>query len=462
MLELGLAAVVVLAPLPFGSIGPASRLGLELGALVLGLIWTVRALSRPTPLPGLGVRAGLAGLLVLAALQAVPLGQSVVGLLSPRSLEIRSASVPPADALAAETRLLQRDPGSLDGPPTLSIDPSGTASALRTGAALASLLLVATTVAATVGAARLCLALLVSAAFQGLYGLLVLPSGYDRIWHLPKRYYLDAATGTFVNKNHFACFLAMALAAGMGLILHNRRAVRRSGPRRTRLVQTFSAEGSRNLMLGLLLLTGLAGLMASFSRAGIALGVLALAATLILAGQLRGWRLQLGVMLLILLAAVVPLWQIGADRLLERYADSAGDLTVPGGRGRVWIDTLSLARAFPLAGSGFGTFSPGYELVRSPEVRLHYTHAHNDLLQALSEGGLVGFVLLGFLLGPLVLTAGRALAGRKGALGVGLAAGLAAMLLHGLLDFNFHLPANAATASILAGALLGLPWKSPS
>jgi len=33
-------------------------------------------------------------------------------------------------------------------------------------------------------------------------------------------------------------------------------------------------------------------------------------------------------------------------------------------------------------------------------------------------------------------------------------------MLHSLIDFNLHIPANAAVAALLAGALQGLPWKN--
>ena len=62
----------------------------------------------------------------------------------------------------------------------------------------------------------------------------------------------------------------------------------------------------------------------------------------------------------------------------------------------------------------------------------------------------------------LGLVAVRTLAGAKGPLAVGFAAGLSAVVLHSLVDFSFHMPANAATATALAGVLLGLPWKRPS
>jgi len=455
LLEGGLALLMVLAPLPFGAVGPTGQLGLEIGALLLGLIWLGRAVTRPTLLPGPIACAGLVGLLLLAGLQGAPLGEWVVGTVSPMSLKIRAKSLPDPEARSAEERLLGMDPVSLDAPASLSVDRNRTASTARLGAALAVLLLVATTVAGICGVRRLVLALAISASFQGLYGLTVLISGFDQIWHLPKKANLDAATGTYVNPNHFACFLAMSLACGTALILDRARRL----PRHARgpwLGRMLGAEGSRTLILALLLVAGLAGLLTSFSRAGIALGVLAVTGTILASRVLRSWRSRAMVVLLVVVAAAIPLLQIGGERLVERYAHTSQAISEPGARGVVWIDTLEIAAAFPIAGSGFGTFSEIYPLFRSPEVRKRYRHAHNDLLQAVAEGGLVGTLFLVLLLAPILRGIGTGLAGRKGILGIGVAAGLSAMLLHALIDFNFHIPANAATASVLAGAILGL------
>jgi O-antigen ligase len=457
-LEVGLFVLILAVPLPFGAVGPGGRLLLEVAASLLGAIWLLRSAMRGTPGPSKAARAGIVFLVLLAALQILPLGADLVSAVSPRSMELRAATVPTGDALEAERRLLETDPATLVPRPTISVDPGSTASALRTGAALAVLLLVAATVAATRGVKRLALALLVSASFQGLYGLLVLASGHDRIWHVPKRAYLDAATGTFVNKNHFACFLAVSLTCGMALILRN-AGRRRSGAAVHRLAALFSSEGSRNLILGVLLVLGLAGLLASFSRAGIALGLAALLATITAAGRFLRVRTRLIVALVIVSLALVPLSRIGPERLVQRFADSSESLTSPGGRLRVWLDSLEMIAAYPAAGSGYGTFAAAYPLHRSPEVRLYYAHAHNDLIQVVVEGGLVGAAALLLLLVPVGRAVGAGIRGTKGTLGVGFAAGLAAMLLHGLVDFNFHIPANAAVAAIVAGALMGLPCR---
>jgi len=71
----------------------------------------------------------------------------------------------------------------------------------------------------------------------------------------------------------------------------------------------------------------------------------------------------------------------------------------------------------------------------------------------------LGLCATALLLVPLLRAGLAALRGSRGTLAVGAAAGLAAFLLHGLVDFNLHIPANAATAAILAGIVLGAPCK---
>jgi hypothetical protein len=163
----------------------------ELLAFALTAVWIFAATRGTVALPPRPARS-LIGLLAIAALQTVPLRARAVSALSPRAAALRSDLDPAPD-------------------PTLSLAPDATASALRTGAALVGILFVATSVVAARGATRLALAALAVAAFEGLYGLLVLASGHDRIWNVPKTAYLDSATGTFVNHNHFAGFLAATL-----------------------------------------------------------------------------------------------------------------------------------------------------------------------------------------------------------------------------------------------------------
>src|SRR5262249_44608590 len=105
-----------------------------------------------------------------------------------------------------------------------------------------------------------------------------------------------------------------------------------------------------------LLLPALGGLLLSFSRAGIALGLVAFVATAL--GALSGRPLHRAAAIALLVAiAAVPLADLGADRLAARYATSGADLGASGGRAPVWLGTLATARAFPLTGCGLGAFT---------------------------------------------------------------------------------------------------------
>lgn len=165
VLEAGLCALIVVAPLPFGSVAPGGRLTLELMALTLTALWLFTAARSWVALPPRSACFALLGLLGIAAIQLVPLGAGIVSTLSPHAAGLRQGLDPIPE-------------------PTLSLAAGATASALRTGAAIVGILFVATTVVAARGTSRIALAALAASAFQGLYGLLVLASGHDRIWEI--------------------------------------------------------------------------------------------------------------------------------------------------------------------------------------------------------------------------------------------------------------------------------------
>ncbi len=442
VLEAGLCALIVVAPLPFGSVASGGRLTLELMALTLTVLWMFAATRSQVALPPRSASFALLGLLAIAAIQLVPLGPGIVEALSPRAASLRHGLDPVPEA-------------------TLSLAAGGTASALRTGAALVGILFVATSVVAARGTTRIALAALAAAAFQGLFGLLTLASGHDQIWGVTKTAYLDSATGTFINRNHFAGFLAATLPLGIGLVIVNARRARDRSRAKGGIVGALGPEGSKTLLLALLVLTGAAGLLLSFSRAGTALGLIAIAGT---TGVLLGGKLshRLAAIAVVLAIAAVPLLDLGADRLLARYATSAEDFRSAGGRAAVADDTLRMIAAFPAAGVGFGAFTWAYPAFSSPEVRLFYAHAHQDLLQLAAEGGLPALALLGVVLVAVARVLLRRLADTSDPVVTGAGFGLTALLVHGLVDFNFHIPANAAIAAVLAGVLFGASWNSRS
>jgi Flp pilus assembly protein TadD len=129
------------------------------------------------------------------------------------------------------------------------------------------------------------------------------------------------------------------------------------------------------------------------------------------------------------------------------------------GRIAVWKDTTRIMEAYPYMGSGPGTFGAVYPAYKTMPDPVFYEHAHNDYVQLMAETGIVGFGLsvgmLGILVG-FVIAGGRARRNpRAKGLLLGVLTGLVAILLHGLNDFNFHIPANA----MLFTVLMGMAWN---
>ena len=61
--------------------------------------------------------------------------------------------------------------------------------------------------------------LVFSGTFQAAYGAFMVLSGLELGFFVEKYVGQGVATGTFVNRNHFAGYLVMCLSAGIGLLL---------------------------------------------------------------------------------------------------------------------------------------------------------------------------------------------------------------------------------------------------
>src|ERR1700732_2527892 len=66
---------------------------------------------------------------------------------------------------------------------------------------------------------RLVFALVSLAVFEALYGLIQYLTGWQQIFTYVKKYYLEEATGTYINRNHFAGLLEMILPFAVVLAL---------------------------------------------------------------------------------------------------------------------------------------------------------------------------------------------------------------------------------------------------
>lgn len=195
-----------------------------------------------------------------------------------------------------------------------------------------------------------------------------------------------AVDGMIANRNHFALFLAI------GLLIAPVWGVGAGAASRVRAP----------IALGLVLLLVLT-ILASGSRAGIALGVVALVLGVVLSRRevkatLRRyprWTLPaIGVGIVALIALFI-LVSFAADRAVSINhlvdQDAGADM-----RTRGLPTVLAIVRMYFPFGSGLGSFDPIFRM-HEPFKLLkptYFNHAHNDFLEILLTAGLPGLLLL--------------------------------------------------------------------
>lgn len=193
--------------------------------------------------------------------------------------------------------------------------------------------------------------------------------------------------GFFDNRNHFAFMLAIGcIVAPVWAFSTKRRQVWRAP-----------------VALGLMLLFILA-ILATGSRAGVIVGVLALFFGMIIARRNIGlvlarfprWVATASVLALAITAATVILLSYATNRAesVNRVltVDIAQDM-----RNRALPSVWKLLEIYWPVGTGYGSFDPVFRIHEPFSLLSPYffNHAHNDLLEVIIDGGAAGLVLLG-------------------------------------------------------------------
>lgn len=256
------------------------------------------------------------------------------------------------------------------------------------------------------------------------------------------------ASYPYANANLLAGLFDLTLPMAVALALFGRGRARACG-----------------LALSVLLVIGLA---ATYSRGGqvaTSLAVFVLVAVWVLGpeGPPRAVRVLVALVLGAAVASSAAYFLVSSPRVrgdlvtrLERSLDLDQSTST---RLAVWRGALILIRENPSLGVGPGQVgnslvttrpSRGQSVVEQ-ELRSSIGHAHNDALEVATEAGLpAALAFLAFWLVGLLRLFDRNAPGR--ALRVGSMAGLAALLIHGLVDVNLSLTtANALLAAVIVG-----------
>jgi O-antigen ligase len=289
--------------------------------------------------------------------------------------------------------------------------------------------------------------------------------------------------GPYVNRNHFAGFLELIIPLGLALLWL--RAVKRD---LVPLLGLFSA-----VMVGALFLStsrgGIASLLFECALLGVYLwrkekqipstfplrkgaggfsagrsSLAGISPTPPLSkgaggfwarpGLARSYAGLAGALVFVLLAGTFVAW-LGVGPALERFGQLAsGELTADY-RIAMASAALRIFLAHPWLGTGLGTFITVYPQYASFDSAKLVDYAHNDYLQLLAEAGMVGLAAIVAFFLILYGMGLRRLRQVKDpfeqALRLGALVACSGMLLHSLVDFNLHIPANALLFFLLAG-----------
>jgi putative inorganic carbon (HCO3(-)) transporter len=310
---------------------------------------------------------------------------------------------------------------------------------------------------------RLVFAIVSLGVFEALYGLIQYLTGWQQIFTYVKKYYLEEATGTYVNRNHFAGFLEMILPFAVVLALRGTRLLFQNTSSRT---TTLRKIASRTELLSLVFWLFLAillfvALVLSRSRMGTISALVSIVAILALDGtaSMRA-RTRAAVAALFFLGVLGLIVWIGSDPVMSRFETLGQEYNLSGqNRISIWRDTLWLIRHHPLLGTGLGSFATVYPSVQTVFLTLLVEHAHCDYLEVASELGLPGAILVfGSVFWVLARTVGQYKKTEESfdkAVSLGCIGSIAAILVHSLADFNLYIPANALVFTVI----LALAWS---
>ncbi len=438
-----LLIVIAWLPIPLGSNRVWSWSLMELLIFTLASCLMVAYLAAKKPVPGVLITIKwplmLLGIwLIYQLAQAILLPIKIVSLLSPVSIELRHYF---------KTELFA-------GYASISLNQGDTLSGLLQSTAYTTLFLVVITLVNSRKRIKQMAALFVIVGLaEALFGFVNYFTKGQFGYFRPAVPWDYAVTGTYVNRNHFAGLMEMVIPLALGLLIAQQQSDQFYPNLKARLRGWMEFLLSWQSWLYLSLLVMFAALLLSTSRGGNISLIIALLLSIILFKLLSGGlahQVKLGRILILLFTLVVG-W-FGVGNMIERL-DQHG---LENSREAVWSATGKLISDYTITGSGAGSYEWVFPFYKTVELKQFvYDHAHNDYLELLAEQGVIGFLLLAIPLLLIISNIILSIKTRRNLLlrGVifGVLCGAFSMLIHSAVDFNFHIPSNAAYFWCLLG-----------
>jgi O-antigen ligase len=288
-----------------------------------------------------------------------------------------------------------------------------------------------------------------------IFGFLLAVFGLTQSFTTSKVYWIrelpqSQPFGPFINRHHFAGYMELALALPLGLVFSGSLEKEKRfiylfavGLMSVALIMTNSRGGLISLIAEIVFLVAVGGFRRRHTRRT-------------LVGKkpnIKGAAIRGGLALALVVVVLGAVTFLGGDNGLSRLLGSIQTDDPTTGRAHFWSVTVDIIKTHPILGVGLGAFSVVYTGYDSRNGLFRLEQAHNDYLQVLSDGGIVGAALgLVFVVSLFRMGFARRESHDRFRRGVatGALAGCFAVLVHSFFDFTLHTPSNALLFLILA------------
>lgn len=278
--------------------------------------------------------------------------------------------------------------------------------------------------------------------------------------------------GQFINKNHFAFMMEMALGLILGILVGG-------GVRRDLWAISFAAvipiwlalilslsRGGIFSMIGQLIFIGLLFPSVNYQGAGANS-----------TDEMDGWFRRLSrslwaravLLICLLLVVAFSILHVGGDPLATSLSTVGSEIEagqIGTSRLDIWKATGRLIKDYPVAGVGFGGYFAAIATYHQGSGVETPQEAHNDYLELLASGGIIAVALGIWFVIEFIKSARRHLRSVdpfRRAVCFGALAGIVSVAIHSIVDFGLHITVNALvfTALVVLATVNGRVEQRP-
>jgi O-antigen ligase len=445
----GLLALLVIAAIPYGTAEAWWKAFFVCAAFSLGIVWLIEGyLSGAWVTAGWSIIMPATALVIFSFLQTISLGNGQIsGIATPA---VRTISADPY-----ETRFFALQLSALVLCGLLLFRYLTTARRLR----IVINVIIAVAVASAV------------------FGVVRQTTQHSVGFGLPLLQ-LEQGYGQFINRNHFAFLMEMALGLTLGIVLGG--GVKRDQvllylaaliPIWTALVLCSSRGGLIAMLAQVIVAAFLVSGVVWSRRGSSGPNKAGTESTSKVLGILKSSPVRIGLFLVLVCGVVFGTLYLGGEQLASRIEQSRTELSGDSTelhqsvkRNETWAMTLKMFAAHPLLGVGMGAYWVAVPAFHDGSGTLTPQEAHNDYLELLASGGVVGFAIGVWFLIAVAKKAKANLGSSdrlRRAACLGACIGIAGVAVHSLVDFGLHMLVNALVfTTLIVIATSEQPWHT--